>query len=59
MCEKVIKELDEKGSDIIRTFTVSVLKDLLRYHFRSDIYKMSGVKKAELVEETLVLFSAS
>ena len=55
VCEKVIKELDEKGSDIIRTFTVLVLKDLLRYHFWSDVYKRSGVKKAEL---TLVLFSA-
>ena len=51
-----MKELDEKGSEHTRTFTVAILKDLLQYHFKLDVYKQSGIKKLQLIEETIALY---
>ena len=36
-CATLMVEIEQKGCDHIRTLNVSVLKDLIRYHFKSEM----------------------
>ena len=55
-CKKMMEELAQKGSAHIKTYTVANLKDLLRYKFKSDVYKQQGIKKAVLADEAIELY---
>ena len=56
LCKKMMEELAQKGSAHIKTYTVANLKDLLRYEFKSDVYKQQGIKKDGLVDAATQLY---
>ena len=55
-CNKLMAELKEKGAEHIRTFNVAPLKSLIRYQFKLDAYKQSGIRKAELIKIAIELY---
>ena len=54
--KEMMLTLVEKGVAHLRSYTVAHLKDLIRYEFKSDVYKQQGIKKAGLVDAATVLY---
>ena len=53
---QTIADIKEKGVEHIKKLTVSILKDLLVYYFKSDAHKEKGIRKPQLIQIATRLF---